>query len=153
MDACTSGSEKHEGDKVLQAPEPAVHGKDHDKGRYFPPAHGKDQSRAAEISTLQPVEDPRKYLPALVRRKLQPMVSPACSRFILQNREGGNSHWNRQQVCGERTGREKLLWTEPNLSFPIFPPPLKAGGSRFRNEGLRLSLGKGGELQRGRFSL
>lgn len=70
MDACTSGSEKDEGDKVLQAPEPAVHGKDHDEGCYFPPAHGEDQSRAAEISTLQPVEDPRKHLPALVRRKL-----------------------------------------------------------------------------------
>lgn len=70
VDACTSGSEKDEGDEVLQAPEPAVHGKDHDEGHYFPSAHGEDQRGAAEISTLQTVEDPRKYPPALAQRKL-----------------------------------------------------------------------------------
>lgn len=53
--------------------------------------------------------------------------SPAWSRFILQDMEGGNPYWNRGNVCGERAGREKLLWTEPNLSFPIFHTPLKAG--------------------------
>lgn len=56
-----------------------------------------------------------------------------------------NPYWKRGKVCGGRSVREKLLWTDCNSHSP---PLALLRGRRGRvvvSEGVRLSLGKGEE--------